>query len=115
MKNTCHADGTDARFSGGLLSPVTLVLVGVIVAAAMVSILSGYGLPQIAVLARARAVLVSAVMMFGFCGLVLTAFLRLSDRIRHILVVLFGAAFMCSGFVALVGWFAVSGASCCRL
>jgi hypothetical protein len=53
--------------------------------------------------------------MLGFCGLLLTALLGLSDRLRHILVVLFGAAFLGSGFVALVGWFAVSGASCCRL
>ena len=115
MKNTRHADGTDARFSGGLLSPVALVLFAVIVAAAMVSILSGYGLPQIAVLARARAVLVSVAMMLGFCGLVLTALLGLSDRLRRVLAVLFGAALLGSGFVALVGWFAVSGASCCRL
>ena len=111
MKNTCHADGTDARFSGWLLSPMALVLFAVLVAAAMVSILSGYGLPQIAVLTSARVALISVAMMFGFSGLVLTAFLRLSDRLRHILVVLFGAAFLCSGFVALVGWFAVSGAS----
>jgi hypothetical protein len=115
MKSTSHADGTDARLSDGLLSPVALVLFAAIVLAATVSILTGYGLPQIAVLARARAVLVSVAMMLGFCGLLLTALLGLSDRLRHILVVLFGAAFLGSGFVALVGWFAVSGASCCRL
>ena len=111
MKNTSQSDGTDARFNGGLLSPVALVLFAAIVVAVLVSILSGYGLPQIAVLARARAVLVSAVMMLGFCGLVLTALLGLSDRLRRVLAVLFGAALLVSGFVALVGWFAVSGAS----
>ncbi len=111
MKNTSQSDGTDARFSDGLLSPVALVLFAAIVLAAMVSILSGYGLPQIAVLARVRAVLVSAVMMLGFCGLVVTALLGLSDRLRRVLAVLFGAALLGSGFVALVGWFAVSGAS----
>jgi hypothetical protein len=111
MKNTCQTDGTDSRFSGGLLSPAALVLFAAIVAAAMVSIISGYGLPQIAVLARARSVLVSAVMMLGFCGLVLTALLGLSERLRRVLAVLFGAALLGSGFVALVGWFAVSGAS----
>jgi hypothetical protein len=115
MKNARHADGTVARFNGGLFSPVALVLFLAVVVAAMVSILSGYGLPQVAVLARARAVLVSAVMMLGFCGLVLTALLGLSERLRCVLAVLFGAALLGSGFVALVGWFAVSGASCCRL
>jgi hypothetical protein len=115
MKNARYADGTVARFNGGLLSPVALVLFLAVVVAAMVSILSGYGLPQVAVLARARAVLVSAVMMLDFCGLVLTALLGLSERLRRVLAVLFGAALLGSGFVALVGWFAVSGASCCRL
>jgi len=40
-----------------------------------------------------------------------TALLNLPDMTRRTLVVLFAAALLCSGFVALVVWFAVSGAS----
>jgi hypothetical protein len=111
MKNVGHADGTDARFSGRLLSPLALALFGVIILAPMVSLLSGYGLPQIALVAKGRMALLSFAMMLGFCGLVGTALLSLSDGQRNFLTVLFGAAFLGSGFVALVGWFAVSGAS----
>ena len=51
------------------------------------------------------------VMVLGFSGVLVTTLLNLSDATRRTLVVLFAAALLCSGFVALVDWFAVSGAS----
>src|SRR5882724_5655582 len=51
------------------------------------------------------------VMVLGFSGVLVTTLLNLSDATRRTLVVLFAAALLCSGFVALVVWFAVSGAS----
>src|SRR5467141_2383423 len=52
-----------------------------------------------------------AVMVLGFAGVLATSLLNLPDTTRWTLVVLFAAALLCSGFVALVVWFAVSGAS----
>jgi len=51
------------------------------------------------------------VMVLGFAGVLVTSLLNLPDTTRWTLVVLFAAALLCSGFVALVAWFAVSGAS----
>jgi len=52
-----------------------------------------------------------AVMVLGFSGVLVTTLLNLPDKMRRMLVVLFATALLCSGFAALVGWFAVSGAS----
>ena len=41
----------------------------------------------------------------------MSTLLNLPDTMRRVLVVLFATALICSGFVALVWWFAVSGAS----
>ena len=51
------------------------------------------------------------VMVLGFAGVLVSTLLDLPNTMRRTLVVLFAAALLCSGFVALVGWFAVSGAS----
>jgi hypothetical protein len=50
------------------------------------------------------------VMVLGFSGVLVSMLLDLPNAMRRTLVVLFAAALLCSGFVALVGWFAVSGA-----
>jgi len=51
------------------------------------------------------------VMVLGFAGVLVSTLLDLPNAMRRTLVVVFAAALLCSGFVALVGWFAVSGAS----
>ena len=53
------------------------------------------------------------VMVLGFSGVLVSTLLDLPNIMRRTLVVLFAAALLCSGFVALVGWFTVSGASSC--
>jgi hypothetical protein len=53
------------------------------------------------------------VMVLGFSGVLVSTLLDLPNTMRRTLVVLFAAALLCSGFVALVGWFTVSGASSC--
>jgi hypothetical protein len=55
------------------------------------------------------------VMVLGFSGVLVSTLLDLPNTMRRTLVVLFAAALLCSGFVALVGWFTVSGASSCWL
>jgi len=63
--------------------------------------LPGWGRVALAVLA----------MMLSFSGVLVSTLLDLPDTTRWTLLVLFATALLCSGFVALVGWFAVSGAS----
>ena len=89
------------------------VAVAAMVAAAAVSLLSGLGAPQTVLPAPDRVALVVMVMSLAFSGVVLSELLNLPDTTRVTLVVLFATALLCSGFVALVGWFAVSGASSC--
>jgi hypothetical protein len=51
-----------------------------------------------------------ALMVLGFSGVFVSTLLNLPDTMRQTLLVLFATALLCSGFAALVGWFAVSGA-----
>jgi hypothetical protein len=53
------------------------------------------------------------VMVLDFSCVLVSTLLDLPNTMRRTLVVLFAAALLCSGFVALVGWFTVSGASSC--
>ena len=53
------------------------------------------------------------VMVLGFSGVLVSTLLDLPNTMRRTLVVLFAVALLCSGFVALVAWFTVSGASSC--
>src|SRR5258708_2547049 len=86
------------------------VAVAAMVAAAAVSLLSGLGAPQTVLPAPDR---VALVMSLALSGVLLSTLLNLPDTTRVTVVVLFATALLCSGFVALVGWFAVSGASSC--
>jgi hypothetical protein len=58
-----------------------------------------------------RVALVVLVMMLGFSGVLVSTLLNLPDKTRWTLAVLFATALLCSGYVALAGWFAVSGSS----
>ena len=89
------------------------VAVAAMVAAAAVSLLPGLGAPQTVLPAPDRVALVVMVMSLAFSGVLLSTLLNLPDTTRVTLVVLFATALLCSGFVALMGWFAVSGASSC--
>jgi hypothetical protein len=50
-------------------------------------------------------------MALGFAGVLLSSLVNFSDARRLRLVVLFATALLCPGFAALLGWFAVSGAT----
>jgi hypothetical protein len=93
-----------SAFSCGLLVTITAIRAG-----ASLSLLPGMGMSRMAFPGTERVAL--AVMVLGFSGVLVTTLLNLSDATRRTLVVLFTTAFLCSGFVALVLWFAVSGAS----
>jgi hypothetical protein len=84
------------------------VTVAAMVAAAAHCLIPGLGIPQMGL--PGWVALAVLVMMLGFSGVLVSTILDLPDATRWTLV-LFATALLCSGFFALVSWFAVCGAS----
>ena len=108
MENGKQQSGIDSVHDTGAFSCGLFVTVAAILAGASLSLLRGMGMSRLVFPGAERVAL--AVMVLGFSGVLVTTLLNLSDATRRTLVVLFAAALLCSGFVALVVWFAVSGA-----
>jgi phosphatidylserine synthase len=87
---------------------VVFVTLAAMLAGAAISLLSGLGMSQIDV--PGAKPLALALMVLAFSGVLVTTLLNLPDTMRQTLLVLFATALLCSGFAALVTWFAVSGA-----
>ena len=113
MDNYAQRRGMVSPSGAGLFFVRFLCCVAAMVAAAAVSLLPGLGAPQTVLPAPDRVALVVMVVSSAFSGVLLSTLLNLPDTTRMTVVVLFATALLCSGFVALVGWFAVSGASSC--
>lgn len=109
MENRKHHSGIDSVNDANGLSCGLFVAIAAILAGVGLSLLPGMGMSGMVFPGAERVAL--AVMVLGFSGVLVTTLLNLSDATRRTLVVLFAAALLCSGFVALVVWFAVSGAS----
>ena len=101
----------DSVHATSLLSGVLFVAVAAGVAGAAICLLLGTGTSRTNLPGADRTALVVIVMALGFSGVLMSTLLNLPERMRRTLVVLFATALVCSGFVALVWWFAVSGAS----
>jgi len=111
MENMAVQSEMDSVHRASPLSIVLFVAVAATVAVAALCLLPGLGTSQMVLPGASRVALVAMVMVLGFSGVLVSALLNLPDTIRRALLVLFATALLCSGFVALVGWFAVSGAS----
>ena len=109
MENRKQQSGIDSVHHASTFSSVLFVTVAVILAAGALSLLPGMGMSRMVFPGAERVAL--AVMVLGFSGVLVTTLLNLPETTRRRLVALFAAALLCSGFVALVVWFAVSGAS----
>jgi len=109
MENRKHQCGIDSVHDTSTFSSVLFVTVAAILEGAALSLIPGMGMSRMVFPGAEHVAL--AVMVLGFSGVLVTALLNLPDITRRTLVVLFAAALLCSGFVALVVWFAVSGAS----
>jgi hypothetical protein len=96
-----------------LFTSVVFVAFAALLAVAAVCLLPGLGTQEMAFPGAGRLAPAVTVMVLGFSGLLASTLLNLPDTMRRMLVMLFATALLCSGFVALVGWFAVSGASGC--
>ena len=109
MEKRKQQSGIDSVHDTSAFSCGLFVTIAALLAGAGLSLLPGMGMSPMVFPGAERAAL--AVMVLGFSGVLVTTLLNLSDATRRTLVVLFGAALLCSGFVALVVWFAVSGAT----
>jgi uncharacterized membrane protein HdeD (DUF308 family) len=109
MENRKQQSGIDSVHDTSAFSNVLFVTVAVILAAGALSLLPGMGMSRMVFPGAERVAL--AVMVLGFSGVLVTTLLNLPETTRWTLVVLFAAALLGSGFVALVVWFAVSGSS----
>ena len=137
MENSTQQSEIDSLHGARLLSRVLFVGVAAMVAVRTLWLLPVLGIPQMVLRGAGRMALmvmvlgfsgvvvstllnlpgtlqrtlVVIVMVLGFSGVLVSTLLNLPDTMRRTLLVLFATALLCSGFVALVGWFAVSGAS----
>jgi len=109
MENKKQQSGIDSVRDTSAFSCVLFVTVAAMLASAALSLLPGTGMSRMIFPGAERVAL--AVMVLGFSGVLVTTLLNLPDTTRRTLVVLFATGLLCSGFVALVLWFAVSGAS----
>jgi hypothetical protein len=111
MENRAVQSEMDSVHHASLFSNVLFVAVAAMVAVAALCLVPGLGTSQMVLPRASRVALVAMVMLLGFSGVLVSALLNLPDTMRRVLLVLFATALLCSGFVSLVGWFAVSGAS----
>ncbi len=111
MENAKKQNLLESLNGASLLSSVLSVMAAAMVVAAALCLFPGVGISQTSLPGACRVALVVLVMTVRFSGVLVSTLLNLPDTLRRTLMVLFAAALLCSGFVALVGWFAVSGAS----
>jgi hypothetical protein len=109
MENRKQQSGIDSVHDTTAFLSVLFVTVAAMLVGAAHSLLPGLGMSRMGF--PGAECLALAVMVLGFSGVLVTTLLNLPEATRRTLVVLFAAALLCSGFVALVVWFGVSGAS----
>jgi hypothetical protein len=111
MENSTQPTGMESLHGASQLRSVLFVTAAAMVAVAGVCLLAGTQISQTRLPEEVRVALVVIVMALGFSGVLVSTLLNLPETLRRTTLVLFATALLCSGFVALVGWFAVSGAS----
>jgi hypothetical protein len=109
MENRKQQSGIDSVHDTTAFLSVLFVTVAAMLVGAALSLIPGMGMSRMAF--PGAECLALAVMVLGLSGVLVTTLLNLPEATRRMLVVLFAAALLCSGFVVLVVWFAVSGAS----
>jgi hypothetical protein len=111
MENSTQQAGIISLHSASLLWSVLFVAAAAMVAVAGLCLLPGVQISRTSLPEEVHVALVALVMALGFSGVLVSTLLNLPDTLRRAAVIFFAAALSCSGFVALVGWFAVSGAT----
>jgi hypothetical protein len=113
MENARKQNSIKSLHGASLLSSVLSGMAAAMVVAAALCLVPGVGISQTSLPGACRVALVVLVMMVGFSGVLVSTLLNLPDTLRRTLMVLSATALLRSSFVALVGWFAVSGATSC--
>ena len=108
MDSRRESGGTESVDGATVFSSVLFVTFAAMLAGAALCLLPPLGMPQMVV--PGAKPLALALMVLGFSGVFASTLLNLPDTTRQTLLVLFATALLCSGFAALVTWFAVSGA-----
>ena len=111
MVNGAYQNRIESPRGIGLFSSTLFVAIAGTFAATALCLLLVLETPHTILPEAVRWALVVIFMAWGFAGVVLSTLLNLSDTRRLTLVVLFATALLCSGFAALMDWFAVSGAT----
>ena len=111
MENGAQQSRRESPHGASLLWSVLFVTAASAIAVAALCLLPGLGIPQMGLPGWGGVALVVFVMRLGFSSVLVSTLLDLPETTRWTLVVLFATALLCSGFVALVGSFAVSGGS----
>ena len=111
MENSTQPTGMESPHGASQLRSVLFVIASAMIAVAALCLLPEVRISQTRLPEEARVALLVLIMALGFSGVLVSTLLNLPDTLRRTALVLFVAALLCSGFVALVGWFAVSGAS----
>jgi hypothetical protein len=109
MENRKQQSGADSVHDTGVLWSVLFVTLGAMLVGTALSLVPRVGMSRMVFPGVEHLAL--TVMVLGFSGVLVTTLVNLPETTRRTLVVLFAAALLCSGFVALVVRFAVSGAS----
>ncbi|HEU0038614.1 MAG TPA: hypothetical protein VFR76_05015 [Verrucomicrobiae bacterium] len=110
MENVAQQSRRESPHGATLLSGVLFVTVAAMVAAPAHCLIPGLGIPQMGLPGWEWVALAVLAMMLVFSGVLVSTLLDLPETTRGTLV-LFATALLCSAFGALVGWFAMSGAS----
>jgi VIT1/CCC1 family predicted Fe2+/Mn2+ transporter len=113
MENRKQHKGMNSVPDTSLFSNVLFVTAAALLAGAALYLLPTVRMPQMVL--HQAVHFAPALMVLGFSGVLVSTLLNLPDATRRTLVLLFPTALVCSGFVALVMWFGVSGASGCWL
>ena len=111
MENSTQPTGMESPHGASQLWSVLFVTAAAMVAVAALCLLPGVRISQTRLPEEVRVALVVLVTALGFSSVLVSTLLNLPGTLKRTAAVLFAAALLCSGFVALVGWFAVSGAS----
>ena len=111
MTNCAYQSRIEFPRGIGLFSSGLFVVIALTTAAAGLCLLPLLGTPQTILPETVRWPVVVLLTALGFTGVLMSVLLNLPNTRRLTPMVLFVTAFLSSGFAALMGWFAVSGAT----
>ena|SRR5258708_6611210 len=109
MENARQQNSIKSLHGASLVSSVLSVMAAAMVVATPTCLVPGVGISQTSLPGACLVALAVLVMAVGHSSVLVSTLLNLPDTLRQTSMMLFARAFSCSGYVALAGWFVVSG------